>query len=90
MTTPRSSREFQRVNTDTIIYSFYSSVKHLVGIRLYSNIKVHHLYGKTRQLPEPAPEYLSILGFSPPIENIVTMKLRERIQEAKEYVNLIK
>ena len=55
-----------------------------------SDFIVHHLYGNTKQLPEPSPEYFNILGFSPPIDNIVTIKLREKIQEAKEYVNNVK
>ena len=55
-----------------------------------SDFIVNHLCGKTRQPPEPAPEYFDILGLTSPTDTIVTMKLKERIEEAKEFVHLIK
>ncbi len=55
-----------------------------------SDFIVRHLDGKSKQLPEPAPEYFDILDLTLPLDNIITTKLLEKIEDAKDFVSNIK
>jgi len=57
-----------------------------VVIICISDLIVHHLDGKSIQLPEPAPEYFDILKLAPPLDNIITPELLEKIEDAKEFI----
>ncbi len=51
-----------------------------------SDFIIHLIVGKTKQLPEPAPEYFDILGLTYPVDTIITDALHVKIVKAREFI----
>jgi hypothetical protein len=75
--------------------SFYSIdtlpkdyVKDIAVISLSDQI-VNTLEGEKYLLPEPSSEYFDILGIEPPLSNLITDDLENKLESAKNFLTYI-
>jgi HD-like signal output (HDOD) protein len=70
--------------------SIPTEYREAVTIICISDFIVNQVCGKIIRQPEPASEYFDILELTSPTDTIVSMKLEKKIEEAKQFVNLLK
>ena len=68
------------------------STKYLrdVAIICISDLIVNYIIDKEKLLPEPAPEYFELIDLTPPLENVVSDELKQKIKKAQSFITYIK
>ncbi|MFC1541680.1 HDOD domain-containing protein [Candidatus Latescibacterota bacterium] len=61
-----------------------------VALISISDMLINLISENKNKIPEPSREYFDLLGLSYPPENLITKKLEEKLEEAREFVHLIK
>jgi len=54
-----------------------------------SDLVVNKFLNEKNILPEPHPHFFDLLGFNPPLENIMTEELVKKLENGKEFVSVL-
>ena len=71
------------------IPSEYSEFEEEISTICISDLIVRRFKEKNLNLPEPHPHFFEILGVKPPLENIITPELQEKLEKASEFVKML-
>ncbi|MBN1293875.1 MAG: HDOD domain-containing protein [Candidatus Latescibacteria bacterium] len=54
-----------------------------------ADLIVNHINEEYKKLPQPHPVFFNILGFKPPLEDLITPELRKKIAKAGDFINTL-
>ncbi len=60
-----------------------------IAIVSISDQIVNTISGEKNLVPEPPPEFFEILGITPPLNNIITQELKDKLEKAKNFLTYI-
>jgi len=68
----------------------YSDFEEEISVICISDLIARKFSEKSFNLPEPHPHFFEILGYEPPLENIFTPELQEKLEKAREFLKVLR